>query len=25
LRAKLGEPSVIETVVPVGYRIGGAA
>jgi DNA-binding response OmpR family regulator len=23
LRAKLGEPSVIETVTPVGYRIGG--
>jgi DNA-binding response OmpR family regulator len=25
LRAKLGEPSVIETVTPVGYRIGGAS
>jgi DNA-binding response OmpR family regulator len=25
LRAKLGTPSVIETVTPVGYRIGGAA
>ncbi|HUA06058.1 MAG TPA: response regulator transcription factor [Solirubrobacteraceae bacterium] len=25
LRAKLGEPPVIETVVPVGYRIGGSA
>lgn len=24
LRAKLGEPRVIETVSPVGYRIGGA-
>jgi DNA-binding response OmpR family regulator len=24
LRAKLGEPPVIETVTPVGYRIGGA-
>jgi len=24
LRAKLGDPSVIETVVPVGYRIGSA-
>jgi DNA-binding response OmpR family regulator len=24
LRAKLGDPPVIETVVPVGYRIGGA-
>ena len=23
LRAKLGEPPVIETVTPVGYRIGG--
>jgi DNA-binding response OmpR family regulator len=23
LRAKLGEPQVIETVAPVGYRIGG--
>jgi DNA-binding response OmpR family regulator len=25
LRAKLGDPPVIETVVPVGYRIGGSA
>jgi DNA-binding response OmpR family regulator len=25
LRSKLGEPRVIETVTPVGYRIGGAA
>ncbi len=25
LRAKLGDPPVIETVAPVGYRIGGAA
>jgi DNA-binding response OmpR family regulator len=25
LRGKLGKPSVIETVTPVGYRIGGAA
>jgi DNA-binding response OmpR family regulator len=25
LRAKLGEPAVIETVTPVGYRIGAAA
>jgi DNA-binding response OmpR family regulator len=25
LRAKLGDPAVIETVTPVGYRIGGAA
>ena len=25
LRAKLGDPPVIETVVPVGYRIGGPA
>jgi DNA-binding response OmpR family regulator len=25
LRAKLGDPPVIETVSPVGYRIGGAA
>lgn len=24
LRAKLGEPPVIETVTPVGYRIGGS-
>ena len=24
LRAKLGDPPVIETVVPVGYRIGGS-
>lgn len=24
LRAKLGDPPVIETVIPVGYRIGGA-
>jgi two-component system response regulator VanR len=24
LRAKLGDPPVIETVSPVGYRIGGA-
>jgi DNA-binding response OmpR family regulator len=24
LRAKLGDPPVIETVTPVGYRIGGA-
>jgi DNA-binding response OmpR family regulator len=24
LRSKLGEPPVIETVTPVGYRIGGA-
>jgi DNA-binding response OmpR family regulator len=23
LRAKLGDPSVIETVTPVGYRVGG--
>ncbi len=23
LRAKLGEPAVIETVTPIGYRIGG--
>ena len=23
LRAKLGDPPVIETVTPVGYRIGG--
>jgi two-component system response regulator VanR len=23
LRAKLGVPGVIETVTPVGYRIGG--
>jgi len=25
LRAKLGEPQVIQTVTPVGYRIGGPA
>jgi DNA-binding response OmpR family regulator len=25
LRAKLGEPAVIETVTPVGYRIGASA
>jgi DNA-binding response OmpR family regulator len=25
LRAKLGDPPVIETVTPVGYRIGGGA
>jgi DNA-binding response OmpR family regulator len=25
LRAKLGEPPVIETITPVGYRIGSAA
>jgi DNA-binding response OmpR family regulator len=25
LRAKLGDPPVVETVAPVGYRIGGAA
>jgi DNA-binding response OmpR family regulator len=25
LRAKLGDPPVIETVAPVGYRIGGSA
>ncbi len=25
LRTKLGDPPVIETVVPVGYRIGGSA
>ena len=25
LRAKLGDPPVIETVTPVGYRIGGSA
>ena len=25
LRAKLGNPPVIETVIPVGYRIGGSA
>jgi DNA-binding response OmpR family regulator len=25
LRAKLGEPPVIETISPVGYRIGGGA
>jgi DNA-binding response OmpR family regulator len=24
LRAKLGEPAVIETVTPVGYRVGAA-
>jgi DNA-binding response OmpR family regulator len=24
LRAKLGDPGVIETVSPVGYRMGGA-
>jgi DNA-binding response OmpR family regulator len=24
LRAKLGDPPVIETVTPVGYRVGGA-
>jgi len=24
LRAKLGDPPVIETVTPVGYRIGGS-
>ncbi len=25
LRAKLGDPPVVETVTPIGYRIGGAA
>ena len=24
LRAKLGDPPVVETVTPIGYRIGGA-
>jgi DNA-binding response OmpR family regulator len=25
LRAKLGDPPLIETVTPIGYRIGGTA